>query len=137
MLLIVLSGLSLAPTCVKRTPPLPPLERIPQRTEELTGDQRGNLIILSWSAPRRNAGQGSVQSIRRVDVYRVAEKLNAPLPMTEEEFAARATLIGSITYEEIKKAGSNLTYTDTLELAGEPARLRYAVRYVNAAGQRA
>src|SRR6185436_13993912 len=29
------------------------------------------------------------------------------------------------------------TYTDTLELAGEPTRLRYAIRYVNAAGQRA
>jgi fibronectin type 3 domain-containing protein len=57
--------------------------------------------------------------------------------MTEEEFAARANLIGSVTYEEIKKAGDELTYTDTLELAGEPARLRYAVRYVNAAGQRA
>jgi fibronectin type 3 domain-containing protein len=72
-----------------------------------------------------------------VDVYRVAEKPNAPLPMTEEEFATRATLIGSVTYEEIKKAGDELSYTDTLELAGEPARLRYAVRYVNAAGQRA
>ena len=30
-----------------------------------------------------------------------------------------------------------LTYIDTLELAGQPTRLRYAVRYVNAAGQRA
>ncbi|MFS8086835.1 MAG: hypothetical protein ACMG6H_14470 [Acidobacteriota bacterium] len=57
--------------------------------------------------------------------------------MTEEEFASRANLIGSVTYEEIKKAGDELTYTDTLELAGVPARLRYAVRYVNAAGQRA
>lgn len=57
--------------------------------------------------------------------------------MTEEEFATRANLIGSVTYEEIKKATGELTYTDTLELAGEPARLRYAVRYVNAAGQRA
>ena len=94
-------------------------------------------MILSWPAPQRNAGEGSVQSIRRVDVYRVAEKPNAPLPMTEEEFAARANLIGSVTYDEIKKAGDNLTYTDTLELGGEPARLRYAVRYVNAAGQRA
>ena len=92
---------------------------------------------MSWPAPRRNAGEGSVQSIRRVDVYRVAEKPNAPLPMTEEEFATRANLIGSVTYEEIKKAGDELTYTDTLELAGELARLRYAVRYVNAAGQRA
>jgi fibronectin type 3 domain-containing protein len=103
----------------------------------LSGAQRGNQVILSWPAPQRNAGEGSVQSIRRVDVYRVAEKPNAPLPMTEEEFAARANLIGSVTYDEIKKAGNNLTYTDTLELEGEPARLRYAVRYVNAAGERA
>jgi predicted phage tail protein len=56
--------------------------------------------------------------------------------MTEEEFAARATLVGSVTSGEIQRAQSILTYTDTLELA-EPARLRYAVRYVNAAGQRA
>jgi fibronectin type 3 domain-containing protein len=103
----------------------------------LSGAQRGNQVILSWPAPQRNAAEGSVQSIRRVDVYRVAEKPNAPLSMTEEEFAARANLIGSVTYDEIKKAGDNLTYADTLELAGEPARLRYAVRYVNSAGQRA
>lgn len=78
-----------------------------------------------------------MQSIRRVDVYRVAEKPNAPLSMTEDEFAARAILIGSVSYEEIKKAPDNLTYTDTLELAGVPARLRYAIRYVNSAGQSA
>jgi len=103
----------------------------------LSGAQRGNQVVLSWPAPRRNAAEGSVQSIRRVDVYRVAEKPNAPLPMTEDEFAARAILIGSVSYDEIKKASDSLTYTDTLELAGEPARLRYAVRYVNAAGQSA
>jgi fibronectin type 3 domain-containing protein len=137
MLLLGLCALSMAPTCGKRRPPLPPVERIPQRTELLSGAQRGNQVILSWPAPRRNAGGGSVQSIRRVDVYRVAEKPNAPLPMTEDEFAARATLIGSVTFAEIQKATDNLTYTDTLELAGEPSRLRYAVRYVNAAGQRA
>src|SRR5438128_6236583 len=137
LILLAVSALSLAPTCGKRRPPLPPVERIPQRTELLSGAQRGNQVILSWPAPRRNVGEGSVQSIRRVDVYRVAEKPSAPLPMTEEEFGARATLIGSVTYDEIKKSGETLTYTDTLELAGEPARLRYAVRYVNSAGQRA
>jgi hypothetical protein len=99
--------------------------------------QRGNQVILSWPAPRRNASSGSVQSIRRIDVYRVAEEPNAPLPMTEEEFAARATLIGSVAYGEIQTASDSLTYTDKLELAGEPSRLRYAVRYVNASGQRA
>ena len=137
LLVLGVCALSMAPTCGKRRPPLPPVERIPQRTEKLTGAQRGNQVILTWPAPLRNAAEGSVQSIRRVDVYRVAEKPKAPLSMTEDEFAARATLIGSVTYEEIKKAAGDLTYTDTLELAGEPARLRYAVRYVNAADQSA
>jgi len=123
--------------CGKRRPPLPPIEHIPQRTELLSGAQRGNQVILSWPALRRNAGDSSVQSIRRIDVYRLAEKPTAPLPLTEEEFGARATLIGSVTFEQILKAGEELTYTDTLELAGQPTRLRYAVRYVNASGQRA
>jgi hypothetical protein len=131
-----LLSLALAAGCGKRRPPLPPVERIPQRTELLSGAQRGNQVVLSWPAPRRNASDESVQSIRRVDVYRVAERTDAPLPLTEEEFAARATLIGSVPYEEIKDTRDTLTYTDTLALT-EPVRLRYALRYVNAAGQRA
>jgi hypothetical protein len=124
-------------SCGKRRPPLPPVERVQQRTEALSGVQRGNQILLSWPAPQRNASDGSVQSIRRVDVYRLAEKPRASLGLTEEEFATRSTLIGSVDYDQIKKATDVLTYTDTLELAGEPARLRYAVRYVNNSGQRA
>src|ERR1041385_1859133 len=122
--------------CGKRRPPLPPVERVPQRTELLSGVQRGNRVILSWPAPRRNASDESVQSIRRVDVYRLAEGIDDPLPLTEEEFSARATLIGSVPSEEILRASDTLTYTDELSLT-EPVRLRYAVRYVNAAGQRA
>jgi fibronectin type 3 domain-containing protein len=112
------------------------VENIPQRTELLSGVQRGNQVILSWPAPRRNAADESVQSIRRIDVYRVAERTDAPLPLTEEEFSARATLIGSVPAEEIKPGRDTLTFTDTLALT-EPVRLRYALRYVNAAGQRA
>jgi len=123
--------------CGKRRPPLPPIERVQQRTELLSGVQRGNQVILTWPAPLRNASDVSVQSIRRIDVYRLAEKPRAPLGLTEEEFATRSTLIGSVTYDEIKKGGEVLSYTDSLELAGEPTRLRYAIRYVNAAGQRA
>jgi hypothetical protein len=122
--------------CGKRRPPLPPVERVPQRTELLSGVQRGNRVILSWPAPRRNASDESVQSIRRVDVYRLAEAVNDPLPLTEEEFSARANLIGSVTPEQIAEAAETLAYTDELSLS-EPVRLRYAVRYVNAAGQRA
>lgn len=123
--------------CGKRRPPLPPIERVQQRTESLSGVQQGNQIILSWPAPRRNAPNSSVQSIRRIDVYRLAEQPGSRSPLTEEEFAARSTLIGSVTSDQIMNAGETLTYTDKLELAGEPARLRYALRYVNASGQRA
>ncbi len=123
--------------CGKRRPPLPPVERVPQRTELLSGAQRGNQVALSWPAPRRNAADTSVLSIRRIDVYRLAERLTDPLPLTEEQFDARSTLIGTVTAEEIERGGATLTYTDTLTLAGEPVRLRYALRYVNASGQRA
>ncbi len=134
---LLLPAILLVANCGKRRPPLPPIERVQQRTELLSGVQQGNQVILSWPAPRRNAPDESVQSIRRIDVYRLAEKPRAPLGLTEEEFDARSTLIGSVTYDEIKNAADTLSYIDTLELAGEPARLRYAVRYVNASGQRA
>ena len=123
--------------CGKRRPPQPPIERVQQRTELLSGAQQGNEVILSWPAPRRNAPDSSVQSIRRIDVFRLAEKPGAPLALTEDEFAARATLVGSVTFEQIQTAGDTLTYRDALELAGQPTRLRYAIRYVNASGQRA
>ncbi len=137
LLMLLLPAMMLVSNCGKRRPPLPPIERVQQRTELLSGVQRGNQVILTWPAPQRNASDESVQSIRRIDVYRLAEKPRAPLGLTEEEFATRSTLIGSVTYDEIKKATDVLSYTDTLELAGEPARLRYAIRYVNASGQRA
>ncbi|HEX8473686.1 MAG TPA: hypothetical protein VF666_06605 [Pyrinomonadaceae bacterium] len=122
--------------CGKRRPPLPPVENIPQRTEFLSGVQRGNQVILSWPAPRRNASDGSVQSIRRIDIYRLAEPSGAPRGLTEEEFSSASTLIGSVPFETIRRATDTLSYTDTLQLT-EPVRLRYAVRYVNAQGQRA
>ena len=137
LLCFFVAGLVLVFGCGKRRPPLPPVERVQQRTEFLSGAQQGNEVILSWPAPQRNAPNKSVQSIRRIDVYRLAEKPGAPLALTEDEFSARATLVGSVTYEQIQSAGDTLTYRDVLELAGQPTRLRYALRYVNASGQRA
>jgi len=136
-LCVFVVGLVFAPGCGKRRPPLPPVERVQQRTEFLSGAQQGNEVILSWPSPQRNAPDSSVQSIRRIDVYRLAEKPGAPLALTEEEFSNRATMVGSVTFEQIQTAGDTLTYRDALELAGQPTRLRYALRYVNASGQRA
>lgn len=127
----------LSPACGKRRPPLPPIETIQQSTLLLSGIQRGNQVVLNFPAPLRNASDSSVQSIRRIDIYRLAEKLSDPLSLTQEDFASRSTLIGSIDYVQIKDADGALEYIDSLTFGAEPVRLRYSVRFVNASNQRA
>ncbi|MGD9589743.1 MAG: fibronectin type III domain-containing protein [Pyrinomonadaceae bacterium] len=130
--LIIASG----PACGKRKPPLPPVQKVPQRAE-IKGFQRGNNVILSWPMPEKNAPPNDVQHILRIDVYRLAEPLTSPLTLSEEEFSARSLLIASVPVEDSDFGGKTFTYRDTLEFAGQPVRLRYAVRFVNAAGQKA
>src|SRR3954471_4000025 len=93
--LAVLFALFLSLSCGKRKPPLPPIERVAQRVE-ISGFQRGNKINLTWQMPARNAPDGSVLNIDRVDIYRLAEEINSPSSITEEEFASRSTLISSV-----------------------------------------
>ena len=130
--LVLLSGLS----CGKRRAPLPPVERVAQRVEA-SAFQRGNRVILSWKMPARNAPDGSVLNISRADVYRLAEPLDSPLTLSEEEFASRSVVVATIPIKETDFALNTLTYSDTLQFAGQAARLRYAVRLVNASGQKA
>src|SRR5688500_13659999 len=79
-------------SCGKRKIPLPPMERIQQRVE-ITGFQQGDQVRLAWKMPARNASDGSILNISRVDVYRLIEPLNSPLSLSEEEFSSRSTLI--------------------------------------------
>ncbi len=129
---VLLTGLS----CGKRKPPLPPTERVVQRVQ-IGGFQRGNQVILSWKMPARNASQGSLLNISRADIYRLAQPLASPQGMSEEEFASRSTLVATLTIRESDFELKTLSYTDTLQFAGQPARLRYAIRFVNASGQKA
>ncbi|REJ78479.1 MAG: fibronectin type III domain-containing protein [Acidobacteria bacterium] len=87
--------------------------------------------------PARNAPDGSLLNISRADVYRLAEPVSASLTLTEEEFASKSTLIGSLPISDSDFALKQKTYTDQLQFAGQPVRLRYAVRFVNDEGQRA
>ena len=130
--LVLLSTLS----CGKRGVPVPPDERVQQRAV-LAGFQRGNEVILSWRMPARNAPPSSVQNISRVEVYRLAEPLTAPLTMSEEEFAARSVVIASLVVTDADFGLKTMSYRDALQFAGQPVRLRYAIRFVNASGQRA
>lgn len=122
--------------CGKRGAPVPPKERVLQRVD-ISGFQRGNQIILSWKMPARNAKKGSVLNISRADIYRLAESINAPLQVSEEEFASRSNLIAAMPISDEDFNSKTLTYKDTLEFAGQAARLRYAIRFVNASGQKA
>lgn len=122
--------------CGKRKPPLPPVEKISQRVE-ISGNQRGNIILLSWNLPVQNAPIGSILNISRADIYRLAEPLNAPLTLSEEEFASRSTLISTLPITEEDFRRRQATFTDALDFSGQNARLRYAIRFANTSGQKA
>jgi hypothetical protein len=122
--------------CGKRQPPLPPIERIEQKAE-ISGFQRGNRVILSWRMPARNASETSLLNINRADIFRLVEPLTSNLTLSEEEFASRSNLIATVPISEKDFALQRLSYADTLEFAGQPVRLRYALRFANASGQKA
>lgn len=122
--------------CGKRGAPIPPRERVLQRIE-LEGFQRGNQVILSWKMPARNAPRNNVQNIARADIYRLAEPATSPQLISEEEFANRSTLIAAVAISDSDFGLKTLIHKDTLQFAGQAARLRYAVRFVNASGQKA
>ncbi len=135
-LAFIIFALLICLSCGKRKPPLPPIERVPQRVE-ITGFQRGNKVNLTWTMPARNASDSSILNIARADIYRLAEPLNSTLTLSEEEFASRSTLIANLPITEADFGLKKISYTDTLEFAGQPVRLRYAIRFVNASGQKA
>lgn len=130
--LVLLIGLS----CGKRRPPLPPTERVVQRVE-VAGFQRGDQVMLTWKMPAKNAKKGSLLNINRVDVYRLAERQTSPLSVSEEEFASRGILVATIPVTDADFTVGSMTYRDQLQFAGQPVRLRYAVRFVNSEGQKA
>lgn len=131
---IIIALLSFA--CGKRKPPLPPIERVQQRVV-IDGFQRGNKVNLVWAMPARNAPDGSVLNISRADIYRLAEPPNSSISLTEDEFASRSTLIASLPISDSDFARQQLKFSDELEFAGQPVRLRYAIRFVNDSGQKA
>ncbi|MFT3745186.1 MAG: hypothetical protein QM785_12945 [Pyrinomonadaceae bacterium] len=135
-LLLLAFTIVFSSACGKRGAPVPPKERVVQIVE-VAGYQRGNQVILSWQMPARNAPKGNTQNISRADIYRLAEPANAPLKLSEEEFANRSTLLAALDITDADFAMKTMTYRDTLQFAGQAARLRYAIRFVNSSGQKA
>jgi len=136
ILTFIIFALLIGLSCGKRKPPLPPLERIQQRVE-ISGFQRGNVITLVWSLPVRNASDKSTLNIARADIYRLIEPLNTSLALSEEEFATNSTLISTLPITDADFEQKQITYNDILEFANQSIRLRYAIRFANASGQKA
>lgn len=135
-LFVISMSLIVSTSCGKRKPPQPPTEKVKQRVA-INGSQIGNQIRLVWKMPARNTSKGSVLNINSIDVYRLAEPLNNPLTLTEDEFTARSTLIASIPVKDSDFGLKEKTYADNLQFSGQAARLRYAIRFVNSSGQKA
>lgn len=122
--------------CGKRRAPQPPTERVRQQIE-LRAAQLGSAIVLSWKMPPAEKSSSDLNSVKRVDVYRLAQPMSGvDASMSEDEFLSESTLISSLPVE-LKDLGRDYSISDPLQLAGQPVHLRYGVRLVNASGQRA
>ena len=135
-LAFMFSALLITTGCGKRKPPLPPIEKVAQRIE-ISGKQFGNKVIITWQMPVRNASDNNVLNIDRADLYRLIENEDAPRTLSEEEFANKSTLIATIPIKDTDFGKKILSYTDDLKFSGQTIRLRYAIRFVNSAGQKA
>ncbi|MBI3951131.1 MAG: hypothetical protein HY314_11840 [Acidobacteria bacterium] len=124
--------------CGKVGDPLPPAPRLPLRTRDLALTQRGPFILLRWPNPNVETLESLGFSLRRIDVYRLIQPLSAPETVSEEEFAERAALIGSVDERQIRAtpASEEFVFRDG-PLSQLNRRYYYAVRYVSTRGQSA
>lgn len=133
-LVLIIPALLITPGCGKRKAPLPPVGKVSPRVE-INGSQQGDIVFLYWNLPKQKIEDRKSFDVTRTDIYRLLEPASSSLILTEEEFSSRSTLIATVPVSEIGL--KQQTYADKLEFVGQPARLRYAVRFVNSAGQKA
>lgn len=136
LVFMIFALFSINTACGNRKIPLPPIEKVSQKVV-IAGFQRGNRVNLSWLMPARNASDSSILNINRIDIYRLAEPLDASLTLSEADFSSRSTLVATLPVSDSDFGLKKFGYTDSLEFAVQNVRLRYAVRFVNSAGQKA
>lgn len=128
LFLIALITVNLA--CGKRRPPLPPSNSRLSNLTDFTAAQQGNRIVLTIPL-KRNDGNSRP---RQIDVFRLAESTGSPLFLTEDEFAARSTQVGSVQLTDSNSV--EVIFYDVLTPTSQSRRLRYAVRFVNSDNQK-
>lgn len=125
----VLAAVIALAACGKVGDPLPPIPRAPLIVTDLIATQQGTNILLSFPVSKQTRSD----KLKRVDIYRLVEQTSAPLALPEEEFASRATVIASLSDNELPSQTSTVSFTDPIDFKGQNrgTRLRYAVRLIN------
>ena len=122
-------ALCLFVACGKVGDPLPPIPKAPLIVNELAATQQGTSIIISFPVAKITR----TDKLKRVDIYRLIESVNAPPGITAEDYATRAALIASLPEEQLPSNVSVVTYVDPIDfkVANDQTRYRYAVRLIN------
>ena len=118
--------------CGKIGDPQAPIPRARLNIEELSVEQQGTKLILSFPFTRTPRTQ-----LQRVDVYRLIEASDAPMGLPIETYSEQAHVIYSIPSKEISPNNSKVVFNDALDMRSElrNKRYRYAVRMFNTSGQ--
>jgi hypothetical protein len=114
-----------------------------ERTSDLSAIQRGSNVLLQWPAPALNQNKASRSYIARVNIYRLDERRDEEPVLDADDYESEAQVIGFLdraTIEAQVKSLGHMEFTDANVSNGSGlanARLRYAVRYLNARDQAA
>lgn len=134
--------LLIAVDCGKVGPPLPPEILIPRPVADLTAQQIGNGIRLSWTLPVDNTNGSKATTIEKIEVYRQLIPKSTPLPSSAE--AAKlfnGTKIMSMSMDHIDAFTDRgkVVFVDNFPGLGmdqlNSNRLGFAVKVVNKKGQ--
>src|SRR5262249_8754581 len=106
--------------CGKIGPPLPPIPRAPLHVEDLSVEQRGAHLILSFPFTRTPRTR-----LQRIDVYRLVEPLDAPAGLPIETFSEKASVVYSILADDIPLGGSGVVYNDAFNVKSDLQNKRY------------
>jgi predicted small lipoprotein YifL len=99
--LTVLLLLGVLSACGKKGPPLPPLQLVPSRIEDLTVTRRADDLEMRFTVPATNEDpkHKTPADIAAVEVYALTGKAEDPFgnPLTQAELLKYSTKVGTIT----------------------------------------
>lgn len=97
--------------CGKKGDPLPPLQVVPARVADLRASLRGGRIALEFTVPSGEPAPGLTVAPERIEIYRVINPPDAPVPPAARIVGEAQYLRGEVTVRraDAPEAGGSLT----------------------------